>query len=827
MASTTDDEDAKVHSNNAAYEDAMDDVHTRFILNLPDEELQSAPRIFFQLEQAWWFYDDFICDGAAAAAASTAELDGGEDEDNGGGRNGMKKKNNKKKKNGDEQSGESLPRFKNVRAFALAMFRLSPLLRPMMPRFDEMYDEFSEYKRSISTYGTILLNADATKVVLCRAWKSKSWTLPGGKVNQNECGRLAAARETYEETGFDPMCERGICSLLPGRGDGRQGPTDNETPTLAPDHRDDNDPVDSSSSRPRRTWGPLLDTDKLRYTESDTNKHRTAYVCRGVPEDFPFEPVARKEVSEVAWHALTSLPKQTFAVIPFMGQLKRWIRDDNNRRRDIVVDEGGEGGVSGGSDVAKSRSGSIPGGGSRHQSAGTPSRRRDVSRGGSGKPRMSDDFGLTPFFSDDGCTLWDLDSAASGGKRTNEEGGGPAVPTTNARDRQRDGSRGKKHRGGRPSVSGESRASSRASSRGGSGSAVGRELSATDPLVLSALASPGESNRWTEDEMFSTNELLLGRKITYDGNPHDFAEKGFDVAGEGRVDPHAFRVVGGTFMNSTAGGMLSAPPETSRLQPLMNSRQRSISDVSGLSTDGGGDYNGGMELTPFFTDDGRAPWEETHAVGSDLTRATDCDDQYVSTSPVCSSTFSRKNNSKGLALLNRLRQGGSACQEVEQIVPSSFTPNQDRRTIAATDNNSETENAADILSSEMALAGSLATLDDLFMTDREITARSQKEKLAILSPSIPCEQPAATIPVPQREARKSTPRQLSDSHQLIDHMAWMRLWAQQLPQCQSTSIFGDFRLDVKAIMNAMSTETRGKSGVKAHEALVHTLASIT
>ena len=59
----------------------------------------------------------------------------------------MKKKEKKNRKGDERQSGESLPRFKHVRAFALAMFRLSPLLRPMMPRFDEMYDEFSEYKR--------------------------------------------------------------------------------------------------------------------------------------------------------------------------------------------------------------------------------------------------------------------------------------------------------------------------------------------------------------------------------------------------------------------------------------------------------------------------------------------------------------------------------------------------------------------------------------------------------------------------------------------------------------------------------------------------------
>ena len=34
-----------------AAEEALEDVHTRFILNLPDEEFESADRIFFQLEQ--------------------------------------------------------------------------------------------------------------------------------------------------------------------------------------------------------------------------------------------------------------------------------------------------------------------------------------------------------------------------------------------------------------------------------------------------------------------------------------------------------------------------------------------------------------------------------------------------------------------------------------------------------------------------------------------------------------------------------------------------------------------------------------------------------
>jgi hypothetical protein len=32
---------------------------------------------------------------------------------------------------------------------------------------------------------------------------------------------------------------------------------------------------------------------------------------------------------------------------------------------------------------------------------------------------------------------------------------------------------------------------------------------------------------------------------------------GFNFVDKGRVDPHAFRVDGETFMNSTAGGMMS------------------------------------------------------------------------------------------------------------------------------------------------------------------------------------------------------------------------------------------------------------------------------
>ena len=158
-----------------AYEDALDEVHTRFILNLPSEELESADRIMFQLEQAWWFYEDMICDRAAP------EL--------------------------------NMPRFSNLKPFAKILFDMSPLLNSLGSDFQTMWSEFSAYKRKISTYGTILLNNSvkgSIKIVLCQTWNGTTWTLPAGKINQGESPIDAAVRETFEETGFDPNCKLGI-----------------------------------------------------------------------------------------------------------------------------------------------------------------------------------------------------------------------------------------------------------------------------------------------------------------------------------------------------------------------------------------------------------------------------------------------------------------------------------------------------------------------------------------------------------------------------------------------------------------------------------------
>jgi mRNA-decapping enzyme subunit 2 len=122
-------------------------------------------------------------------------------------------------------------------------------------------------------------------------------------------------------------------------------------------------------------------------------------------------------------------------------------------------------------------------------------------------------------------------------------------------------------------------------------------------LVDSGLAHVGDTDRWSEEDMFKTNEKLIGRKVDYDGNPHVFTEQGFG----GSNDPHAFRVVGGAFMNSTSQKMqvggsiqdLVAPLPTPPPPPELQPQQQSLV------------YSGNnkvSQLTPFFSSGGETPW---------------------------------------------------------------------------------------------------------------------------------------------------------------------------------------------------------------------------
>lgn len=53
----------RVKDNNYIAADILDDLASRFIINVPDDERSNFVRICFQIELAHWFYLDFYCTG--------------------------------------------------------------------------------------------------------------------------------------------------------------------------------------------------------------------------------------------------------------------------------------------------------------------------------------------------------------------------------------------------------------------------------------------------------------------------------------------------------------------------------------------------------------------------------------------------------------------------------------------------------------------------------------------------------------------------------------------------------------------------------------------
>ncbi|KAG6842221.1 hypothetical protein C0991_000191 [Blastosporella zonata] len=146
----------------ATHEEVLDDLSSRFILNLPDEELSSLERICFQVEQAHWFYEDFI--------------------------------------------REENPKFPSLalKRFSEMLFQACPLLHQWSHDHEMAYTTFMQYKTRVPVCGAIMLNDTWEKCVLVKGWKSSSgWGFPKGKINQVEPPASCAIREVLEETGYN------------------------------------------------------------------------------------------------------------------------------------------------------------------------------------------------------------------------------------------------------------------------------------------------------------------------------------------------------------------------------------------------------------------------------------------------------------------------------------------------------------------------------------------------------------------------------------------------------------------------------------------------
>ncbi|KAF9270207.1 DCP2-domain-containing protein [Marasmius fiardii PR-910] len=145
----------------ATHEDVLEDLSSRFILNLPEEELASLERICFQVEQAHWFYEDFV--------------------------------------------REENPKFPSLplKKFSAMLFHSCPLLHQWSHAHEQAFTNFMQYKTRVPVCGAIMLNETWEKCLLVKGWKSSSgWGFPKGKINEDEPQTACAVREVLEETGY-------------------------------------------------------------------------------------------------------------------------------------------------------------------------------------------------------------------------------------------------------------------------------------------------------------------------------------------------------------------------------------------------------------------------------------------------------------------------------------------------------------------------------------------------------------------------------------------------------------------------------------------------
>lgn len=183
-----------------------------------------------------------------------------------------------------------------MREFSRQIFTHCPTLTEFAENVDSILDEWREYKMAVPTYGAILLDESMEYILLAQGfWAKASWGFPKGKVNEEEAPAACAIREVYEETGFD------ISAL-----------------------------IDETSFIER----------------SISDQFTRLYIVKGLSLDTKFHPKTRKEIRSLEWFRVDQLPihkrdirckeevgippNSFFMVIPFVREIRRWIRSQKN-----------------------------------------------------------------------------------------------------------------------------------------------------------------------------------------------------------------------------------------------------------------------------------------------------------------------------------------------------------------------------------------------------------------------------------------------------------------------------------------------------------------
>ncbi|XP_050946949.1 mRNA-decapping enzyme subunit 2-like isoform X2 [Cucumis melo] len=134
-------------------QELLDDLCSRFVLNVPKEDLQSFERILFLVEYAHWFYED-----------------------------------------NSVENNPSLKSF-NLKEFTSLLFSSCDVLKPYVPHIDDIFKDFTSYKLRVPVTGGIILDETFERCLLVKGWKGSSWSFPRGKKSKDEEDHACAIRE--------------------------------------------------------------------------------------------------------------------------------------------------------------------------------------------------------------------------------------------------------------------------------------------------------------------------------------------------------------------------------------------------------------------------------------------------------------------------------------------------------------------------------------------------------------------------------------------------------------------------------------------------------
>ncbi|CAH8551148.1 unnamed protein product [Schistosoma turkestanicum] len=226
-------------------------LYTRFILNIPDELKEDCAknfvRIFFEVERAHWFYVDYCIED---------------------------------------------PSVGGVDMFGLTqqLFGKFPSIVPKGINWQEKFVEWKKYRGSTATGSMIIIDEHYKMILLVQGFYGNRWSLPGGKINQDESLVDCASREVMEETGLDL--------------------TNRILPFFYID---------------RYIGGTL----------------RRAFIVEGLPRTSRLKPGTKNEIEAITWFGIADLPTHIqdtasieklnsrpnnfYLVIPFIRQLRSYI----------------------------------------------------------------------------------------------------------------------------------------------------------------------------------------------------------------------------------------------------------------------------------------------------------------------------------------------------------------------------------------------------------------------------------------------------------------------------------------------------------------------